>query len=138
MNSAMSILIVDNQPHIRRILARTVVGAGFVPVEATDCADALEKLDSGRFEIVIADLAMPDNSGKELVIEIRDRFPDTSVIGVTDAGYSRPSGIVADGLISKPFHNLEIIRQLRLVVQNRRSNRSSAARGAPPDGRPVS
>jgi len=138
MNSDTSVLVVNNQPHIRRILARTVVGAGFVAVESNDSADALEKLQSGRFDIVIADLALPDNSGCELVVEIRARFPGTSVIAVADAGHSRPSGVVTDGLITKPFHNLEIIRQLRLVVQNRRPDRSSAAHRTPPDGRPVS
>jgi len=136
MTSKGSILVVDDEQFIRQILLRTVLRAGFAGDEASDGTEALGKMSERSFDIVITDINMPNMDGFELLGKIRESYPDTLVILITghkQLAMKAPKGDYrADAIISKPFHNVEIARQLRLLYQNHRRQAAVARTETPP------
>ncbi len=112
MTNKGSVLIVDDEPVIRKILAQIVTRKGWSVTEAIDGLDALEKLESTSFDIVISDIKMPRLDGMELLVEVKARYPQISVILITGHGgeYSSLDILAAgaDYFITKPFKNVDI------------------------------
>lgn len=70
----MKLLIVDDSPAMRRVIARHLERAGFPSevTEAGDGAEALELMASQRFDLVLSDVYMPRVGGMELLARLRD------------------------------------------------------------------
>jgi len=117
MNPKASILIVDDEEFIRRILVRIISRQGYVISEATNGVEALEKLKDTRYDFVITDISMPQMDGLELLAEIKKLHPQTIVILITaySGRYSNDDVLEAgaDGFISKPFKSDEIAGTLQ-------------------------
>jgi len=71
MAKALTVLVVDDEPPIRRFLRTSLVASGYRIVEAEDAAGALRSLAIEKPDLVILDLGLPDKSGLELIGEIR-------------------------------------------------------------------
>jgi len=69
---AKRILIVDDSATVRKFVAASLAMQGFTVVAACDGMDALEKLPSGTFDLVITDLNMPNMDGFELIRSLRE------------------------------------------------------------------
>ncbi|MFT5356954.1 MAG: CheY-like chemotaxis protein [Polyangiales bacterium] len=103
-----SILVVDDEPAIGRILARTLKGHEVRCV--TNAREALELLESGgTFDIIFSDLMMPDMSGIQLYEEVESRFPPLkdSFVFVTGGALTATAhnflDEVASPVLAKPF-----------------------------------
>lgn len=79
------ILVVDDEPALRRGVARMLTEQGHAVVEAEDGAAALRALDAGTFDAVLSDIAMPKLSGVDLLKAIRERDLDVPVVLITGA-----------------------------------------------------
>ena len=80
------ILVVDDDPMIRRDLG-DLYGAHSYTVElAADVEQALDKLDCTGFDLAVVDLKMPGRDGITLTGEIRERWPSVDVIMITAHG----------------------------------------------------
>jgi two-component system response regulator FlrC len=82
------ILIVEDNPNARQLLARILSRAGHDVIESGDGEDALHLLDTQSFDLVITDLALPKTTGFGLISHIRLKWPRLPVILVT--GYLSP------------------------------------------------
>ena len=74
------VLLVDDQPELRRLFRRSLSKAGFEVVEAWDARVALRLLHESRFDVVISDVRMPDMSGLELLREVYYIDPNLPVV----------------------------------------------------------
>jgi CheY-like chemotaxis protein len=74
------LLLVDDEPLIRKLISGSLVAAGYIVQTAGDGLDALGKLRAGLPDLIITDLNMPRMSGYELLAVIRKRFPQIPVI----------------------------------------------------------
>lgn len=106
------ILIVDDQAEIRRVMCQALEGAGHTVAEAEDGGKALERLRTGRFDLVITDMHMPDVDGLELTRVLRLRPAAPKIIGIT--GDDKVNLDVAEMLgakatLSKPFTPAQLI-----------------------------
>ena len=107
MVAAGRILVVDDEPAIAQGCQRVLVKAGYQVESATNGRDALRRATEERFDLVMADLKLPDLDGMELVRILRLKRPDTAVVIIT--GHSSvDSAIEAVRLgvrdyIQKPF-----------------------------------
>jgi adenylate cyclase len=83
--AAVRILVVDDNELNRDMLSRRLGTRGFQVEAAEDGARALERLDAGRFDIVLLDVMMPGLSGLDVLRRVRERWPesDLPVIMVT-------------------------------------------------------
>jgi DNA-binding response OmpR family regulator len=112
-----AILIVDDEKLILDLLARILELEGYETVCAQSGPDAINLMKSGHIGLVITDINMPIMDGFELMAAIKEKYPGTPVLLIT--GYSkkyRPEDVTAsaaDGFITKPFRNLEIIRKIK-------------------------
>src|SRR5947207_2065579 len=89
-NKKISILIIDDEEPIRRLLAM-YLSEEYTCLTATSADEATELLASGSFSLVITDIAMPGTSGIELSQYIRQAYPETVVImvsGMNDIKYA--------------------------------------------------
>jgi response regulator RpfG family c-di-GMP phosphodiesterase len=123
-------LIVDDEPHLRRVLARVMQSEGFDCEEAGSGVEALERLRDRPVTLLLTDLHMPELDGAGLLREVRRRYPDTAVVLVTavaDVG-TAVSCLAAGAMdyLTKPFHIEEVrarvqqaLSRRRLVLENR-------------------
>jgi len=96
------VLLVDDEPLVRKSVSGALVAAGYVVRAAVDGLDAIAKLRAGLPDWIICDLKMPRMSGFELLDVIRKRFPQIPVIVIsTVAANELPEGVAADGYWQK-------------------------------------
>jgi len=112
-----TLLIVDDEAAIRKLLRQKLSREGYRCEEANNAEQALNTLETSPIALVILDIKMPDKSGVELLPEIKSGYPDTAVImatAISDMNVAiqcLKQG--ADDYICKPF-NLE---ELSLAIQ---------------------
>jgi CheY-like chemotaxis protein len=82
------VLLVDDEPLIRKVISAYLVAAGYVVRSAVDGLDAIGKLRGGLPDLIISDLNMPRMEGFEFLEVVRKRFPQIPVIVI--------SGVPAD------------------------------------------
>ncbi len=119
-----SILIVDDEPSIRRLLRRAVEDEGFEVSEAESAVAAREQLERKLFDIVTLDLGLPNEGGLSLARELRANsdIPIVIISGKDDV-VDRVLGleIGADDYITKPFHVREVVARIRAVLRRQTS-----------------
>lgn len=81
-----TVLIVDDEPKLRALLARIIGLEGFEVAEAADCKSALKKLSQTDADIVLCDVKLPDGNGVDLTQAIKQQYPATEVILLTAYG----------------------------------------------------
>lgn len=128
MANQSTVLIVDDELHIRKILCRMVRQAGYSVTEAASGDEALGYLDSDGFDVVISDIRMPYMDGLQLLNRIKRSHPDTAVVMMTGyAGEFPVSSVMsagADHYLAKPFGNDDIYAALRDIEEQRRDESS--------------
>jgi CheY-like chemotaxis protein len=117
-----SILLVEDEPLVRRLAARILRGRGYRVVEVPDPAQALEVLGTGdkSFDLLLTDMVMPGMSGHELAQRIRRVLPRVRVVYMS--GYSE-SLVQARGLgsrdgwyLAKPFSAVALLENVRTAL----------------------
>jgi two-component system KDP operon response regulator KdpE len=117
--SLHKILVVDDEPQMRRVLRASLIAHGYEVVEAGSGEEALTRLNSQHFDCVLLDLNLPGIDGIQacrairadcqvpvLVVSIRDSEKDKAA--ARDAG--------ADGYITKPFGVEELLPQIEALT----------------------
>ena len=113
MTPGTPILIVDDDPQIRKLLASVAKRAGFDVDTAKDGFDALEMIDQKHYAIAIVDLMMPRISGYQLVQEISTRSPRPVVLvatAMTNGDVAQLDDSMVRRVIRKPF-DIESVAQ---------------------------
>ncbi len=77
------VLIIDDEPNIRKAMEMIHRGAGWETASAKDGAEAIDLLREEEFDLVYLDLAMPGRDGIEILKEIRLRLPDQMIVILT-------------------------------------------------------
>jgi putative two-component system response regulator len=121
----MRVLVVDDDVRVREVLARLLAGQGYAVTEAdgTDAALAVLMRD-GEVPLVVSDVNMPGRDGRELLREIRSRYPDTAVVMLTGDGDVATAvdclKVGASDYLSKPFQGHEVRARIDKALAERR------------------
>ncbi len=118
--SKATILVADDDEHVRALIAGSLRDAGYTVVEAATGEDALAC--SVVPDLLIADLVMPPAGGLELADRLRSRIPALAVIHIS--GYGADSGFNDDAtavLLSKPFTMNELQAHVEWALGRRAS-----------------
>lgn len=119
MNAA-NILVVDDEPQIRRVLRSTLTTQGYVITEAKTGEEALEALRKERPDLVLLDMNMPGMGGIETCREIRGAS-DAPIIMLTVRNAERDKVAAldagADDYVVKPFGIEELLARIRAALR---------------------
>jgi two-component system KDP operon response regulator KdpE len=118
--SAGRILVVDDEPQIRRIMRATLTGAGYEVDDARTGEEALEKVREYRPDLVLLDMNMPGMGGLEAcramrtgshlaIIMLTVRNTEADKVEALDAG--------ADDFVAKPFSTPELLARIRAALR---------------------
>lgn len=119
------ILIVDDDPEIRRLLGKYLDGQGFRVSLAGSRAECEARLEELKIDLVVLDVMLPDGSGLDLCRLLRDRRQSVSIILLTalKEDVDRIIGLEfgADDYLGKPFNPRELSARIRAVLRRGRS-----------------
>lgn len=119
------VLIVDDDPVVRKVLRRVLVSNGFCPSEAASGEEALALTQSERFDLIILDVIMGEMDGFEAVQKLRGRGNQTPIIilsGRTE-DYNTLYGldIGADDYVTKPFNPVLLGAKVKALIRRNKS-----------------
>ena len=117
-----TILVIDDEPQIRRVVRHALEDASFRVVEAATAREGMDTAAAQRVDLIVLDLGLPDMRGMDVCRDIRSwttapilvlsaRHSDSDKVALLDAG--------ADDYMTKPFSTAEL--QARVRAQLRRS-----------------
>jgi two-component system KDP operon response regulator KdpE len=122
------ILIVDDEPAIRRFLNSALVADGYGVLQADTARAAMDSISRDKPDLVILDLGLPDRDGQDLLREIR-ASSQVPVIVLTvrddEAGKVRALDSGADDYVTKPFGIEELLARVRAALRHRLQRQGS-------------
>src|ERR1043166_7613817 len=118
--SSARVLVVDDDPQIRRVLRTALIAQGYEVADARNGEEAVEKLHVEKPDLVILDMNMPRMNGLETCRSIRTtsdvpiimltvRDAESDKVGALDAG--------ADDYMTKPFSSPELLARIRAALR---------------------
>ena len=117
---SQSILIIDDDPQIRQVLRIAIAQAGFDIEEAGDGAEGLTKARTGRFDLILLDIGMPQMDGLEVCRTLRTT-DQTPVLFLTarDDEIDRVLGfeLGGDDYVTKPFSPRELVARICAILK---------------------
>lgn len=120
MTATQTVLVVDDEPMVREVLAQYLTHDGFNVVEAADGEEAVAKLDECAPDLVLLDLMLPKKHGLEVLRHARSTS-DVPVILLTALGdeKDRVAGLElgADDYVVKPFSPREVAARVKSVLR---------------------
>ncbi len=119
--NGLRVLVVDDERAIRRYLHAALNAEGYTVFEANDGKEALNAVASGRPDLIILDLGLPDLDGVEVTRQLREwthipiiilsvREQESDKISALDAG--------ADDYLTKPFSSGELLARMRVALRH--------------------
>ena len=115
--------MADDEEIIRETVGGVLKHSGCVVQTACDGAEAIEMLEKNTYDMVLADIKMPNKNGYEVFAAARDRNPDCPVMLMTGFGYDPNHSIVRarkEGLhavLFKPFKVDQLLENIRSAFQ---------------------
>jgi DNA-binding response OmpR family regulator len=126
-----TVLVVDDDPVILKLLEVNFEMEGFTVVTARDGEEGIEVARAEQPDLIVSDIMMPKKSGLELVTELKSD-PSTSDIPIillsakaqnADVRSGMDAG--ADDYVTKPFEPLDLVDRVNRLLETRASKRSS-------------
>jgi two-component system, OmpR family, KDP operon response regulator KdpE len=128
--STASILVVDDEPQIRRVLRSTLSFRGYTISEATSGEEAVQMVGKQKPDLILLDVNLPGISGVETCREIR-RFSHAPIIMLTVRNAERDKVVAldagADDYVTKPFSIEELLARIRASLRRHPSTESLPA-----------
>lgn len=119
----LRVLVVDDEPPIRRFLRTSLTAQGYELVEAEDGAGALEAVRRSAPDLIVLDLGLPDIDGLEVIRRLRSNGVATPVIVLSsrmdETGKVEALDLGADDYVTKPFGVPELLARIRAALRHR-------------------
>lgn len=122
MTNAATVLIVDDEPHIRRLLQTMLDRAGYRVTQAGAARQVLTEIEANPPDVILLDLGLPDRDGLELLPLIRQKC--SAAVLVVSARESTDEKVAALDLgaidyVTKPFDTEELLARVRVALRSR-------------------
>jgi DNA-binding response OmpR family regulator len=116
----LRVLIVDDEPHVRATLVIGLRAYGFEVVGADNAASGLRQFEAFHFDVVVADIYMPDVDGVKFIKTLRERAPNVAIVAISGVGLGKSErtaleylpklpGLSAIVCLQKPFRPPELV-----------------------------
>jgi two-component system response regulator HydG len=138
MVSTVRLLLIDEDPFALESLSEALERAGHETTVVPDVGQALSRLESERFDVIVVEVGLGEQGPEELVEALRLRAPDAAVIATTDqASLDGAVSALRSGVmdyVAKPFHVADMLRAVERAVARAQARRSEAGNGGDQDG----
>ena len=125
------LLVVEDEPSIRELLATSLKFAGFDVYTAADGGEAIEVAEREQPDLVVLDVMLPDMDGFAVTKKLRDRGRRMPIVFVTarDSVDDKVAGLTVGGddYVTKPFSLEEVVARIRAVLRRTRGEISEDA-----------
>jgi len=115
------VVLIEDEPQIRRFLRATLTAQGYRLFEATTGADGLVEVGSRQPDVVIVDLGLPDVDGIDVIRRLRE-WTAVPIIVLSARGQERDKVTAldagADDYVSKPFGASELLARIRVALRH--------------------
>ncbi|RAZ78126.1 response regulator transcription factor [Mesorhizobium atlanticum] len=122
-NQTVSILVVDDEPPIRKLLRVGLGSQGYTVSEAPNAKAAIEILQTERPDLILLDLGLPGMTGLELLGKWRGDGLDIPVVILSsrtdEAGIVSALELGADDYVTKPFGMNELVARIRVALRHK-------------------
>jgi two-component system KDP operon response regulator KdpE len=122
-NQTVSILVVDDEPPIRKLLRVGLASQGYAVSEAPNAKVAIELLQTERPDLILLDLGLPGMTGLELLGKWRSDGLDIPVVILSsrtdEAGIVSALELGADDYVTKPFGMNELVARIRVALRHK-------------------
>ncbi len=119
------ILIIDDEPQIRKMLKKLLESKGYITMEAGDGKEGIKIFNTYHPDLIIIDLIMPEKEGLETIKEIKQKSTGTKIIAISGGGLGNPkmylrlaSKIGANYSMTKPVDNAELLLKIDQLLDN--------------------
>ena len=127
MSTNHSILVIDDEPNIRRSLSLILQRAGFTITTAANATEALQLLQAGAFDLTFLDIKLPDQNGIQLLPQIRELYSEMPVLILTaHATLDTAIGAVRSGArdyLLKPIDPEDILKRVEAILNEQKPKR---------------
>lgn len=115
------VVLIEDEPQIRRFLRATLTGQGYRLFEAATGADGLVEVGSRQPDVIIVDLGLPDMDGVDVIRRLRE-WTAVPIIVLSARGQERDKVTAldagADDYVSKPFGAGELLARIRVALRH--------------------
>jgi two-component system KDP operon response regulator KdpE len=122
-NAAVKILVVDDEPPIRKLLRVGLGAEGYAVLDAINAREAVELVKAEKPDLILLDLGLPDVPGHDLLQKWRDESLDLPIVILSsrtdEAGIVRALDLGADDYVTKPFGMGELVARIRVALRHR-------------------
>jgi two-component system cell cycle response regulator DivK len=122
-----TVLVVEDDPWIRSLMADLLAGEGYTVVQAPDGKQGLEMANQRDPDVILLDLAMPEISGLDVLHELKTSNPTRDIPVIVVSAYAMlmmgSDARRADGVIQKPFDLADLLAQVQQAVEKRSNTR---------------
>jgi DNA-binding response OmpR family regulator len=118
------ILIIEDDPGMRRTVSRILASAGHEVIEAPDGLEGMDLFRRNHPDIVVTDIIMPNKEGIETIRDLRQEHPSTLILAISGGAtnlHGSPApldylglaeGLGADGVLAKPFRAADLLQEI--------------------------
>lgn len=121
--TAVKILVVDDEPPIRKLLRVGLTAEGYAMVEAGNAEQAVALVASEKPDLILLDLGLPDMSGHDLLERWRSELVELPIVILSsrtdETGIVRALELGADDYLTKPFGMRELAARIRVALRHR-------------------
>src|SRR5665213_2267878 len=107
MTASRKVLVVDDDPAVRKSIDRVLTGKGYAVITAENGEEAMRKLNEEKYDLVYTDIRMPGMSGLEVAEQVKAQRPWTPVVSITgygtEAAEARAKAAGVSGFVHKPL-----------------------------------
>ncbi|AVT77104.1 DNA-binding response regulator [Rhodopseudomonas palustris] len=119
---AIKVLVIDDEPPIRKLLRMGLGSQGYEVIEASNGKLALQAMANTPPDLVVLDLGLPDLPGHELLRQIRSQSEAVPIVVLSsrgdEAGKVEALDLGADDYVTKPFGMDELLARLRAALRH--------------------
>jgi CheY-like chemotaxis protein len=115
MSRGYTILIADDDPHVRQVVAEILREPGYTVLTAADGFEAIRILADRHIDLLIADVRMPELDGTQLGLQAKVMRPRLHVMYIT--GFADSANRVRNGrLLQKPIRAADLVKAVKLEM----------------------
>jgi two-component system KDP operon response regulator KdpE len=123
MSNPLRVLVIDDEPAIRRFLRTSLTAQGYSLLEAEDGETGLAMLQRNAVDVLVLDLGLPGISGLDVLKKLRDGHSPVPVIVLSsrddETGKVTALDMGADDYVTKPFGMDELLARIRAAVRHK-------------------